>query len=69
METITANGLRMPRLGLGTYGMQGRVCQAAVEAGLAMGYRHLDTAQMYANEDAVGAGLAAAGVPRAETSM
>jgi 2,5-diketo-D-gluconate reductase B len=66
VETITANGLNMPRLGLGTYGMQGATCQAAVEAALAMGFRHIDTAQMYANEDAVGAGLAAAGVPRAD---
>jgi 2,5-diketo-D-gluconate reductase B len=64
VETITANGLRMPRLGLGTYGMQGKVCQAAVEAALLMGYRHIDTAQMYANEDAVGAGLKASGVSR-----
>lgn len=66
---ITANGLRMPRLGLGTYGMQGQICQAAVEAGLAMGYRHLDTAQMYANESEVGAGLAASGVKRGDIHL
>ncbi len=66
MERITANGLSMPRLGLGTYGMQGRVCQAAVEAGLAMGYRHIDTGEMYTNEDAIGAALAASAVKRDE---
>ncbi len=69
METITANGLRMPRLGLGTWGMAGQACQAAVATGLGMGYRHIDTAQMYGNEDAVGAGMAASGVPRAEIHL
>jgi 2,5-diketo-D-gluconate reductase B len=69
METITANGLRMPRLGLGTWGMAGAACQAAVAAGLGLGYRHIDTAQMYGNEDAVGAGMAASGVPRAEIHL
>lgn len=68
-DVITANGLHMPRLGLGTWGMKGAQCQAAVEAGLEMGYRHLDTAQMYGNEDAVGAGMAASPVPRAEIHL
>jgi 2,5-diketo-D-gluconate reductase B len=65
-ERITANGLAMPRLGLGTWGMSGKVCQQAVETALGMGYRHIDTAQMYGNEQDVGAALAAAGVPRAD---
>jgi 2,5-diketo-D-gluconate reductase B len=46
--------------------MDGAACQAAVESALALGYRHIDTGQMYANEAAVGAGLAASGIPRAE---
>jgi 2,5-diketo-D-gluconate reductase B len=54
----------MPKLGLGTYRMSGAACQAAVESALAMGYRHIDTGQMYGNEDAVGAGIAASGIPR-----
>lgn len=58
--------LAMPKLGLGTYQMQGAACQAAVESALALGYRHIDTGQMYGNEAAVGAGIAASGVPRAE---
>ena len=66
METINKNGLRMPKLGLGTWRMTGAVCQAAVEAGLAMGYRHVDTGQMYANEAEVGAGIAASGVARGD---
>ena len=54
-----------PKLGLGTYRMTGAACQAAVESALALGYRHIDTGQMYGNEDAVGAGIAASGLPRA----
>ncbi|HJS83892.1 MAG TPA: aldo/keto reductase [Acetobacteraceae bacterium] len=69
METITANGLRMPRLGLGTWGMAGQACATAVATALGLGYRHIDTAQMYGNEDAVGAGMAASGVPRAEIHL
>lgn len=46
MDLITAHGLRMPRLGLGTYLMTGAHCKAAVESALSLGYRHIDTAQM-----------------------
>ena len=66
MDTIETQGISLPRLGLGTYRMQGTVCREAVESALALGYRHIDTAEMYANEDAIGAALAAAGVPRQE---
>jgi len=58
--------MELPKLGLGTFRMTGSVCQAAVESALALGYRHIDTGQMYGNEDAVGAGIAASGIPRAE---
>ena len=44
--------------------MQGDACRAAVESALALGYRHIDTAEMYANEEAIGAALAASGVAR-----
>jgi 2,5-diketo-D-gluconate reductase B len=66
MDRITANGLNIPRLGLGTWKLTGAKCQALVEAALAMGCRHIDTAQMYANEEVIGAALAASAVPRAE---
>jgi len=66
MEMITAHGLRMPRLGLGTFRMTGATCQAAVESAMALGYRHIDTGQMYGNQDAVGAGWVASGVNRAD---
>ena len=69
MELITAQGLRMPKLGLGTWRMAGAECQVAVERALALGYRHLDTAEMYGNEEAVGAGLAASAVPRSEVHV
>jgi len=64
MEYFNTQGIRMPRLGFGTFRMQGDVCRAAVESALALGYRHLDTAEMYANEEEVGAAIAASGLPR-----
>ncbi|WP_270935470.1 aldo/keto reductase [Falsiroseomonas oryzae] len=66
IPTLQAHGMRMPRIGLGTWPMKGRDCQAAVESALSLGYRHIDTAEMYGNEDAVGAGIAAAGLPRGD---
>jgi 2,5-diketo-D-gluconate reductase B len=56
----------LPKLGLGTFRMIGTECQAAVESALALGYRHIDTGQMYGNEDAVGAGIATSGISRTE---
>ncbi len=64
MPVLTAPFMAMPRIGLGTWPMKGAECQAAVESALSLGYRHLDTAEMYGNEDAVGAGLGASGLAR-----
>ncbi len=64
MDMITTRGLRMPKLGLGTWRMKGDECREAVERALSLGYRHLDTAEMYGNEEAVGAALAGARLPR-----
>ena len=66
MTVIETQGIHLPTLGLGTFRMQGTVCREAVESALALGYRHIDTAEMYANEDAIGAALASASVPREE---
>jgi 2,5-diketo-D-gluconate reductase B len=66
METFQTQGIELPRLGLGTFRMQGDVCRAAVESALALGYRHIDTAEMYGNEDAIGAAIASAGVKRGD---
>ena len=63
-QNLQAGGISLPKLGLGTFRMQGDACRDAVESGLALGYRHLDTAEMYGNEDAVGAAIAASGVAR-----
>jgi 2,5-diketo-D-gluconate reductase B len=55
------------QIGLGTFGnTDPEVCAEAVATGIDVGYRHLDTAQMYENEAAVGDGLARADVPREE---
>src|SRR6202165_575260 len=66
MEPLQTQGISLPRLGLGTFRMQGEVCRAAAERGLALGYRHIDTAEMYGNEDAVGAAVAASGIARGD---
>ena len=58
--------LRIPRIGLGTWTLRGAEAQQAVEGAIGLGYRHIDTAAMYGNEDAVGAGIAASGVRRSE---
>ena len=64
MEYLKTQGISLPRLGLGTFRMQGDVCRAAVESALGLGYRHIDTAEMYGNEDAIGPAIAASGVAR-----
>ena len=69
MDHLQTQGIRLPRLGLGTFRMQGDVCRAAVESALSLGYRHIDTAEMYANEEAIGAAIASSGVPRNELHL
>src|ERR1700710_810909 len=64
LENLQTQGISLPRLGLGTFRMQGDVCRAAVESALALGYRHIDTAEMYGNEDAIGAAIASSRVAR-----
>ncbi len=64
MHRVAANGASIPALGLGTWTLKGDACAEIVDHALKTGYRHLDTAAMYGNEDAVGAGLRASGVAR-----
>ena len=66
MDRITTHGLNMPKLGLGTWPMKGAECVEAVQGAIGLGYRHIDTAEMYGNESEVGEAIAHAGVPRAE---
>jgi 2,5-diketo-D-gluconate reductase B len=64
MDTISSQGVAIPRLGFGTFRMPGGGAQPVVESAIALGFRHIDTAAMYENEAAVGAGIAASGVGR-----
>jgi 2,5-diketo-D-gluconate reductase B len=63
---IEAKGARIPLAGLGTWDLRGRTCARVVEQALRLGYRHIDTSEMYDNEREVGEGLRASGVPRKE---
>ncbi|MFI7065841.1 aldo/keto reductase [Kribbella sp. NPDC050124] len=64
-RTVTLNnGVEMPILGFGVFQIPADETQAAVEEALAAGYRHLDTAAAYGNEEAVGAAIAASGLAR-----
>src|ERR1700735_1930634 len=60
------SGAPMPMVGFGTWPMHGYQAKAAVTAALAAGYRHIDTATMYANETQVGHALQDSGLDRAE---
>src|SRR5258708_9969190 len=64
MEHLQTQGISLPKLGLGTFRMQGDPCRAAVESALGLGYRHIDTAEMYANEEAIGGAIATYKVAR-----
>jgi diketogulonate reductase-like aldo/keto reductase len=64
---VLADGNEMPLLGLGVWQVpNGPVCENAVRWALELGYRLLDTAQAYGNEESVGRGLRDSGVPRDE---
>jgi len=66
MHNVEATGAHVPALGFGTFRMAGEECSRAVSHALRVGYRHLDTAEIYENEDAVAAGIREAGIDRAE---
>jgi len=66
VASVEAQGARIPLLGLGTWELRGRACTRVVEQALRLGYRHVDTAEIYENEREVGEGLRASGVKRGE---
>ncbi|HEY1723053.1 MAG TPA: aldo/keto reductase [Magnetospirillaceae bacterium] len=66
MRFITLNGTRIPALGLGTYPMSGQTAQRAITTAIGIGYRHIDTAQMYGNEADVGAAIKESGIDRGQ---
>eukprot|EP01048_Picozoa_sp_COSAG05_P001527 COSAG05_NODE_52_length_23775_cov_49.471110_2_plen_323_part_00 len=57
-------GGKIPAIGFGTATLFGNQCKVAVTDAIKLGYRHIDTALLYANHEAVGAGIRASGVPR-----
>ncbi len=68
-ESVTVQGVEIPKLGLGTWQITGRACEAAVRDALELGYRHIDTARAYGNEAQVGQGLHDSGVNRDEVFL
>jgi 2,5-diketo-D-gluconate reductase A len=67
VPTITLNnGVEIPQLGFGVYQVKPEETAQAVQAALEVGYRHIDTAEMYRNEAGVGEGIRNSGVPREE---
>jgi diketogulonate reductase-like aldo/keto reductase len=66
MNFVEANGARIPAVGIGTWDLRGRSCARVVEQALRLGYRHVDTAEMYDNEREIGEALRASRVPRNE---
>jgi 2,5-diketo-D-gluconate reductase B len=65
MQIVEAKGFSIPIVGLGTWALRGRECARLTEQAIRIGYRHIDTAQMYDNEREVGEGVHASGM-RAE---
>lgn len=69
-EMLTlSNGVTIPKLALGTWLLENEETAKAVETALAMGYRHIDTAQAYGNEAGVGAGFRASGLAREDVFL
>jgi 2,5-diketo-D-gluconate reductase A len=67
MQYITlSNGVKMPQLGYGVYQVTKEECERCVLDALKVGYRHIDTAQAYYNEEEVGKAIKKSGIPRKE---
>ena len=65
MDFVTLNnGVKMPQLGYGVYQVKNEECQRCVLDAIGVGYRSIDTAQSYGNEEAVGSAIAKCGMPR-----
>lgn len=64
-----SNGVKIPQLGYGVYQVSKDECERCVRDALAVGYRHIDTAQSYFNEEEVGNAIVKSGVPREEVFL
>ena len=60
------NGIEIPQIGAGTWTLKGDIAINNVRLALQAGFRHIDTAQMYENEEEVGTGIARSGIAREE---
>jgi len=69
MEYVTQQGVEVPKVGLGTWQMDSGTAYQSVSSALEIGYRHIDTAQLYENESAVGDAIADAEVDRSEVFL
>ncbi len=69
MSYVTAKGARVPAIGFGTWPLRGWRGRCAIERALRLGYRHIDTAQIYGNESDVGRALRASGVHRSDVFL
>ena len=69
MQYKTIQGVSVPEIGLGTYQLHGKKCEDAVRMALDIGYRHVDTAQMYQNEMEVGEALKNSPVDREDVFL
>lgn len=66
MYVTLSNGIKMPQLGYGVYQVTQDECERCVRDALEAGYRHIDTAQSYFNEEQVGSAIAASGIDRSD---
>lgn len=64
--TVLNNGIKMPYLGFGTYSLRDKICEHMVSEAIKSGYRLLDTATIYGNEEFVGEGINKSGISRKE---
>lgn len=65
-SVILHNGVKMPKLGYGVFQVSNEECERCVLDAISVGYRSIDTAQSYGNEEAVGSAVQKSGVPRGE---
>lgn len=63
-EFVLNNGIKMPALGFGTHSLSGAACVRAVSEAISVGFRLIDTATIYGNEEAVGQGIVQSGIKR-----
>ncbi len=69
MQFKQAQGIEIPEIGLGTYKLYGRDCKKTVTEALNIGYRHIDTAQMYKNETEIGDAIRLSPVDREDVFL